>query len=119
MLLKEKEERQARDDAREATLKAEAVAAEAKSERAASDAKITEEAASEAAYLKLNQPEFIEEAGSMLRSPHRDDFVPLPPRIPIHHPAADPIIEILPPSNPRRTPEIHQPRRNSDRKSVV
>jgi hypothetical protein len=49
MLLKEKEERQARDDAREAQLKAEAAAAEAKAEREASDARIAEEAASKAA----------------------------------------------------------------------
>jgi hypothetical protein len=49
MLIKEKEERQARDDAREAVLKAEAAAAEAKAYRAASDAKIAEEAAAKAA----------------------------------------------------------------------
>jgi hypothetical protein len=46
MLLKEKEKRQARDDARKAQLKAQAAAAEAKAERAASDAKIAEEATS-------------------------------------------------------------------------
>jgi hypothetical protein len=54
-----------------------------------------------------------EESASMSRAPHRDEFVPLPPRIPpIHHPGPDPIIEVLPP-NPRRTPEVHQARRNS------
>jgi hypothetical protein len=58
-------------------------------------------------------PRRSEESASMARAPHRDEFVPLPPRIPIHHPVPDPIVEILP-SNPRRTPEVHQgPRRNS------
>jgi len=48
-----------------------------------------------------------EESSSMSRTPRRDDFVPLPPRLP------EPIVEVLPP-NPRRTPEVHQgPRRNS------
>jgi beta-glucosidase-like glycosyl hydrolase len=56
MLLKEKEERQARDDAREAQFKAEAAAAEAKAERAAADAKIAEEAASKA-EMKLKEKE--------------------------------------------------------------
>jgi hypothetical protein len=73
------------------------------------------------------EPRRSEESASMARDPHRDEFVPLPPRIPIrqpdthhqdihhqgiHHQGPDPIIEILPP-NPRRTPEVHQAPRNS------
>jgi hypothetical protein len=62
-------------------------------------------------------PRRSEESASMSRDPHRDEFVPLPPRIPvhhqgIHHQGPDPVIEILP-TTPRRTPEVHQPRRNS------
>ena len=56
------------------------------------------------------EPRRSEESATMSRAPHRDEFVPLPPRI-IHHQGPDPI-EVLPP-NPRRTPEIHQARRNS------
>lgn len=64
------------------------------------------------------EPRRSEESASMSRDPHRDEFVPLPPRIPpihhqgIQHQGPDPVIEILPP-NPRRTPEVHQARRNS------
>ena len=59
------------------------------------------------------EPRRSEESASMSRTPRRDEFVPLPPRIPVHHQGPDPIIEVLPP-NPRRTPEVHQgPRRNS------
>ena len=63
------------------------------------------------------EPRRSEESASMSRDPHRDEFVPLPPRIPIHHQGIqhqgpDPVVEILPP-NPRRTPEVHQARRNS------
>jgi hypothetical protein len=63
------------------------------------------------------EPRRSEESASMSRDPRRDEFVPLPPRIPthhqgIHHQGPDPVIEI-PPPNPRRTPEIHQPQRNS------
>jgi hypothetical protein len=63
------------------------------------------------------EPRRSEESASMSRDPHRDEFVPLPPRIPIQHQGIqhqgpDPVIEILPP-NPRRTPEVHQARRNS------
>ena len=42
----------------------------------------------------------------------RDDYVPLPPRVPIHHQDPDPIIEVVSPRR-RRRPEVHQPRRNS------
>ena len=59
------------------------------------------------------EPRRSEESASMSRAPRRDEFVPLPPRIPPIHQGPDPGIEILPP-NPRRTPEVHQgPRRNS------
>jgi hypothetical protein len=57
------------------------------------------------------EPRRSEESASMSRAPHRDEFVPLPPRIPVHHQGPDPIIEV-PPPNPRRTPEVHQGQRN-------
>ena len=57
MLLKEKEERTAKEEAREAELKAEAKAAADKAERAASDAKIAEEAASKAASKAKEEAE--------------------------------------------------------------
>ena len=49
---------------------------------------------------------------SMSRGGRQGEFVPLPPRIPIPHQDADPIVEIVSPRG-RGTPEVHQPRRNS------
>ena len=53
-----------------------------------------------------------EESASMSPAGRQDEFVPLPPRIPIHHQDPDPIIEVVSPRR-RRRPEVHQPRRNS------
>lgn len=47
------------------------------------------------------------ESTSMSRGGRQDVFVPLPPRIPIHHPDPDPIIEVVSPRR-RPRPEVHQ-----------
>jgi hypothetical protein len=53
-----------------------------------------------------------EESTSMSRGGRPDEFVPLPPRIPIHYPDPDPIIEVVSPRRTQRA-EVHQPGRNS------
>ena len=64
--------------------------------------------------VREREPRRSEESSPMSRTPRRDDFVPLPPRLPVHHQGQDPIIIEVPPPNPRRTPEVHQGgRRNS------
>ena len=58
------------------------------------------------------EPRRSGESTPMSRDRPRNEFIPLPPRIPIHNQELDPIIEIVTPRQ-RRRPEVHQPRRNS------
>jgi hypothetical protein len=58
------------------------------------------------------EPGGSREPTPMSRGGRHEDFVPLPPRIPIPRHDPDPIIEIVTPRE-RERPEIHQPRRHS------